>query len=215
MNPKDIVAFVKELHGDQSFIALHEPRFRGNEKKYLIDCIDSTYVSSVGKYVDEFEAKLAAYCGSGYAVALVNGTCALHLALVVAGVQSNDLVLTQALSFVATSNAISYTGASPLFMDSELNSLGMCPDKLGLYLESQCIVKSDGFCYHKESGRRISACVPMHSFGHPCKIDELAILCKKFNITLIEDAAESIGSTYKGKHTGTYGKMGMLNFNGK
>jgi aminotransferase in exopolysaccharide biosynthesis len=211
---KESVDFIKAQFPKQETIPLHEPRFLGNEKKYLIDCIDSTFVSSVGKYVDSFEIELAKYTGAKYAVACVNGTAALHMALLVADVKAHDLVLTQPLSFIATCNAISYIGAVPLFIDVDMDTLGLSPEKLNKYLSEYAVIKEDGFIYHKITNQKISACVPMHTFGHPCKIDEIAIICKKYNIKLIEDAAESIGSYYKDQHTGTFGDIGTFSFNG-
>lgn len=173
MEHSEIVDFIRSRFTTEEFIPLHEPRFLGNEKKYLLDCIDSTFVSSVGEYVSNFEKQLALYCGVKYAVATVNGTAALHLALRLAGVKRDELVLTQALSFVSTSNAISYTGASPAFIDVDTDTLGMSPDKLNLFLTEHTVQKEDG-CYHLESSKKISACVPMHTFGHPCRIEEIA-----------------------------------------
>lgn len=211
---KQVVDFIKVQFPSQNFIPLHEPRFTGNEKKYVLDCIDSTYVSSVGKYVDEFEKRIAEYTGAKYAVACVNGTAALHMAMLVAGVKQNDIVITQPLSFIATCNAIAYIGASHLFIDIDKDTLGLSPEKLKTYLQENAIKKADGFSYHKTTNQKIAACVPMHSFGHPCRVDELAAICDEYNIALIEDAAESIGSYYKGKHTGTYGLLGTFSFNG-
>lgn len=211
---KELVNFIKSQYPNQDFIPLHEPRFKGNEKKYLNDCIDSTFVSSVGEYVTLFEEKMATLTGAKYAVAVVNGTSALHMALIVAGVKSNNEVITQALSFIATSNAISYTGASPVFVDVDKDTLGMSPDALKTFLEKNAEIKSDGYTYNKSTGKKIAACVPMHTFGHPCKIDEISIICQEWNIPLIEDAAESIGSYYKEKHTGVFGETGVFSFNG-
>lgn len=211
---KQTVDFIKTQFPDQDFIPLHEPRFIGNEKKYLIDCVDSTFVSSVGKYVDDFEKQMAAYTGAKYAVACVNGTAALHMAMIVAGVKQNDIVITQPLSFIATCNAIAYIGASHLFVDVDMDTMGLSPEKLKSYLLENAIKKTDGFTYHKTTGQKISACIPMHTFGHSCRIDELATICKEYTISLIEDAAESIGSFYKGKHTGTFGLLGTFSFNG-
>ena len=208
------VNFIKTLFPNKDFIPLHEPKFYGNERKYVMDCIDSTFVSSVGKYVDNFEKQLADYTGAKYAVACVNGTAALHMAMLVAGVKQNEIVITQPLSFIATCNAIAYIGASHLFVDVGLDTLGLSPDKLKEYLLENAIQKSDGFTYHKLTNQKISACVPMHTFGHPCRIDEIATICKQYNISLIEDAAESIGSYYKEKHTGTFGTLGTFSFNG-
>jgi aminotransferase in exopolysaccharide biosynthesis len=211
---KQTVDFIKSQFPSQKFISLHEPCFNGNEKKYLIDCIDSTYVSSVGKYVDDFEKRMDEYTGAKYAVAIVNGTAALHMAMMVAGVKQNDIVITQPLSFIATCNAIAYIGASHLFVDVDMDTMGLSPEKLKIYLQKNAIKKADGFTYHKTTSQKISACIPMHTFGHPCRIDELAIICNEYNIVLIEDAAESMGSYYKNKHTGTYGLLGTFSFNG-
>ena len=208
------VDFIKTLFPNKDFIPLHEPKFYGNERKYVLDCIDSTFVSSVGKYVDDFEKQLANYTGAKYAVACVNGTAALHMAMIVAGVKRNEIVITQPLSFIATCNAIEYIGASHLFIDIDKDTLGMSPDKLKAYLLENTVQKNDGFTYHKITNQKISACVPMHTFGHPCKIDEIAAICQQYNITIIEDAAESIGSYYKEKHTGTFGTLGTFSFNG-
>lgn len=210
----EIINFIKSNFPNQDFIPLHEPCFLGNEKKYLNECIDSTFVSSVGKFVDDFELKLAEYTGAKYAVACVNGTNGLHIALLLAEVKPTDEVLTQALSFVATANAISYCNASPIFIDVDKDTLGMSPKCLDVFLEINAELKSDGFTYNKTTGKKITACVPMHTFGFPCKIDEIAAICKKWNIVLIEDAAESIGSYYNNQHTGTFGKMGVFSFNG-
>ncbi len=211
---KPVVDFIKSQFPSQDFIPLHEPRFNGNEKKYLIDCVDSTFVSSVGKYVDDFENQLAEYTGAKYAVAIVNGTAALHMAMLVAGVKQNEIVITQPLSFIATCNAISYIGASPLFVDVDMDTMGLSPEKLKTYLQEFAVKKTDGFSYHKTTGQKISTCVPMHTFGHPCKIDEIAAICNEYNIALVEDAAESIGSYFKNKHTGTFGLLGTFSFNG-
>jgi perosamine synthetase len=209
----DIIKFIRSIYGDE-FIPLHEPRFVGNEKKYLNECIDSTFVSSVGKFVDKFEQMLCEITGSKFAVATVNGTAALHISLLLAGVERDDEVLTQALTFVATANAISYTGAHSVFLDSDKDNLGLSPNDLEKFLDQFGEMRSDGFCYNKKSGRRIKACVPMHVFGHPVKLDEILAVCSKYNITVIEDAAESLGSYYKGKHTGTIAPIGALSFNG-
>lgn len=207
------IDFIKELYGKNGFIALHEPKFIGNEKKYLNECIDSTFVSSVGKFVDKFEQMIADYTGAKYAVATVNGTAALHISLLLSNVSQDDEVITQALSFVATTNAISYCGAKPLFIDVDKDTMGLCPEGLQKFLQKNTIQK-DGKCINNLSGKTIKACVPMHTFGHPCEIDKIAGLCKEHNIALIEDAAESLGSFYKNKHTGTFGKLGAISFNG-
>ena len=215
---KAFVKFVREIYNEsEGFIPLHEPRFRGNEKKYVNDCIDSTFVSSVGKYVNMFEEKIAEYTGAKYAVAAVNGTAALHIALLLSGVKRNDEVITQSLTFVATANAISYTGASPVFVDVDKDTFGLSPQKLSEWLELNVEVKNIGDvkkAVNKDTGKVVSACVPMHTFGHPCRIDEIIEICDKYNIAVIEDAAESLGSYYKNKHTGTFGKFGTLSFNG-
>ncbi len=209
-----LTRFIREVFEEPTnFIPLHEPNFCGNEIVYSEDCIRSTFVSSVGKYVDKFETRIAEYTGAVNAVACVNGTSALHLAMVVAGVESGSEVLTQSLSFIATCNAISYTGAKPLFIDVDLDTMGLSPVILRNFLNECCITTKKG-CINKNSGKRISACVPMHTFGHPCRIDQIVEICDEFGIPVIEDAAESLGSTFKGKHTGTFGKIGVLSFNG-
>ncbi len=208
-----VIEFIQNLYGTKDFIPLHEPKFAGNEKKYLNDCIDSTFVSSVGKYVERFEQEFALYTGSRYAVATVNGTSALHIALLLAGVERGDEVITQPLTFIATCNAISYCGAKPVFVDVDIDTMGLSPKSLKEFLEDNCEM-SDGKCINKSTKKVIKACVPMHTFGHPCKIDEIKTLCDERNIALVEDAAESLGSFYKGKHTGTFGKLGAFSFNG-
>jgi len=211
---QEFVKYVQKIFQTEEFIPLHEPRFWGNEKKYVADCIDSTFVSSVGKYVDKFEEMIASYTGSKYAIATVNGTAALHIALLLSGVKENTEVLTQPLTFVATANAINYCNAHPVFIDVDKETMGMSPTKLEDYLTEYAEIKSDGSCYNKKTGRSIKACVPMHTFGHPAKIDEIKLICDKFNISLVEDSAESLGSTFSGKHTGTFGIFGVLSFNG-
>lgn len=208
-----IIGFIKEVFGNQETIPLSAPVFSGNEKKYLEECIDTTFVSSVGKFVDRFEKDMAEYTGCKRAVVCVSGTNALHMAMVLAGVEQNDEVLTQALTFIATCNAISYTGAHPVFIDVDKRTMGLSPDALKEWLVKNAEIKC-GQCYNKKTGRRIKACVPMHTFGHPVRIEEIASLCKEYNIDLVEDAAESIGSLYKGRHTGTFGKVGAISFNG-
>jgi len=212
---ENVVKFIRELYREPSqVIPLHEPRFIGNEKKYLADCIDTSYVSSVGKYVIAFEQETARYTGSKYAVAAVNGTAALHIALVLSGVKAGDEVLTQPLTFIATANAIHYTGARPVFMDVDPDTLGLSPASLEAFIKQETLQKPDGCLYNKRTGKRISACVPMHTFGHPCRIDELKHICDLHGIALVEDAAESLGSLYKNKHTGTFGLAGVLSYNG-
>lgn len=253
MEYQPIIDFIRSLYPNREIVPLHEPYFGGNEKRYVLDCIESTFVSSVGKYVDRFEEMIRDFTGAKYAIATVNGTAALHIALKLAGVQQGDLVITQPLTFVATCNAITYCGAEPVFVDIDPDTLGMSPDSLELWLSTNTIIQDD-VCYLKDvhklhelsqvhestnlhklsqinelqesfennsckfveirGPRRISACVPMHTFGHPCKIDRITEICNRYHITVIEDAAESIGSYYKGQHTGTFGKLGILSFNG-
>jgi aminotransferase in exopolysaccharide biosynthesis len=214
LNAEQITNFIRELYKSNDFIPLHAPTFGGNEKKYVLETIDSTFVSSVGKFVDQFEKEIELFTGSAKAVATVNGTAALHAALYVAGVKRNDLVITQALTFVATGNVIYHMGAEPIFVDVSLNTLGLCPQATAEYLEDNAILNADGQCIHKKTRRRIKAVVPMHTFGHPVELDELICVCKKWNLSIVEDAAESLGSYYKGKHTGTIGEFGALSFNG-
>ncbi|WP_114772723.1 LegC family aminotransferase [Vibrio cholerae] len=213
MKAPRLVEFVRDQYQTQEFIPLHVPTFAGNEKTYVMETIDSTFVSSVGKFVDEFERKMEAFTGSARAVATVNGTAALHAALYMAGVERGDLVITQALTFVATCNALYHMGAEPIFVDVSPVSLGLCPNAVNAFLEEHAEVTEAG-CIHKQTGRRIKAVVPMHTFGHPVELDELMAVCLKWHITLVEDAAESLGSFYKGKHTGTLGEFGAVSFNG-
>ena len=208
-----IVTFIQDTFATKNFIPLHEPRFIGNEKKYLNECIDSTFVSSVGAYVDRFEKEFALHVGSKYAVATVNGTAALHVSLVLMDVGENDEVITQPLTFIATCNAITYCGAKPIFVDVDKETLGLSPVALRTFLDKNAQIKENQ-CINKTTGKIIKACVPMHSFGHPCKIDALKAICDTWYITLIEDAAESLGSYFKGQHTGTFGKVGAFSFNG-
>ena len=210
----EIIHFIRQIFNQpEGFIPLHAPVFNGNEKKYIEECIDSTFVSSVGKFVDRFEEDIAKYTGAKKAVVCVNGTNALHLALMLAGVQRNDEVITQPLTFIATNNAISYCGAHHVFIDVDKETLGLSPLALSNFLQEFAVVREDG-CYNKISNRRITAVVPMHTFGHPCRIDEIAAICKEYHLELIEDAAESLGSYYKNQHTGTFGSIGVLSFNG-
>ncbi len=229
---KKTIDFIKSVYGNQEFTPLAVPVFAGNEKKYLNECIDTTFVSSVGKFVDRFENDMAAYTGAKRAVVCVSGTNALHMSLLLVGVKQDDEVLTQALTFIATCNALSYIGAHPVFLDVDRSTMGLSPDGMKEWLQKNAEVrkntrineldKSHDFayqeeeyaCYNKNTGRRIKACVPMHTFGHPVRIEEIAALCKEWHIELVEDAAESIGSKYKGKHTGTFGKVGAISFNG-
>lgn len=270
MNYQHTIDFIRSLYPNREFIPLHEPYFGGNEKRYLAECVDSTFVSSVGKYVDRFEELIRDYTGAKYAIATVNGTAALHAALKLAGVEQGDMVITQPLTFIATCNAISYCGAEPVFVDIDRDTLGMSPESLEGWLAVNTVIE-DGVCYYlpridtnersrintnrafgqgqgnvfeqtascSESSKpisqapdnplvdirdlslvnirgkqRISACVPMHSFGHPCRIDRIVEICNRYHITVVEDSAESIGSYYKDQHTGTFGKLGILSFNG-
>ncbi len=275
-----IIEFIRSLYPGKETIPLHEPYFGGNEKKYLLDCIDSTYVSSVGKYVDQFEELIREFTGAKYAIATVNGTAALHVALQLAGVQRGDLVITQPLTFIATCNAISYCGAEPVFIDIDRKTLGLSADALEAWLAENAVlaeVEGELKCFYLpqmdtnessqmntntslEEGagakadvrmaeqvansalssfftrpktsqhsfvpiydlsfvsihglKRISACIPMHTFGHPCEIDRVIDICGRYHIPVVEDSAESLGSYYKGQHTGTFGKLGILSFNG-
>tara|TARA_B110000046_G_scaffold28052_1_gene28794 strand:+ start:99883 stop:101025 length:1143 start_codon:yes stop_codon:yes gene_type:complete len=209
----NIVQFIKSQFSNQDFIPLHEPRFIGNEKKYLNDCIDSTFVSSVGAYVDLFEKKMCELTGAKHCIAIVNGTNALHLSLLITGVKKDDEVLTQALTFIATANAISYCNATPHFVDVDKETLGLSPSLLKKHLSEIAEVRN-GVCYNRATGKRIAACVPMHTFGLPMYIDELIIVCNEFNIPVVEDAAESLGSFFKKQHTGTFGLLGTFSFNG-
>ena len=208
-----VVEAIGDVLGTASPAVLHEPRFRGNEWNYLKECLDSTFVSSVGKFVDQFEADLAAFTGAARAVAVVNGTAALHVALRMAGVEPGDEVLLPALTFVATANAVSYCGAVPHFVDSEERSFGMCAAALRAHLDATTEMRS-GACVNRATGRIIRAMVPMHVFGHPVDIEALLAVAHDFRLELIEDAAESLGSTVGARHTGTFGRMGTLSFNG-
>ena len=210
---KDVVTFIQKIYKTIGPISLHEPRFIGNEKKYLNESIDSTFVSSIGKFVDEFEEKMASYTGAKYAVATSSGTSALHVSLLLANVNQNSEVITQPLTFVATCNAISYCGAQPIFLDVDKDTMGLSPSALKYFLENNTTIKNQQ-CVNNKTSKVIKACVPMHTFGHPCRIDEIKEICDKNHIFLIEDAAESVGSTYKGKHTGTFGQIGVMSFNG-
>lgn len=213
MKPASLVEFVRDTYQTNEFIPLHAPTFDGNEKAYVTETIESTFVSSVGKFVDEFEQKIEAYTGSAKAVAAVNGTAALHAALYMAGVERGDLVVTQALTFVATCNALYHMGVEPIFVDVSPVSLGLCPKAMDQYLAQHAEVTEKG-CIHKQTGKRIRAVVPMHTFGHPVELDELIAVCLKWQLILVEDAAESLGSFYKGQHTGTFGDYAAISFNG-
>ncbi len=213
LKPETLVEFVRETYQTNEFIPLHAPTFAGNEKSYVLETIESTFVSSVGKFVDDFERQIEIFTGSQKAVATVNGTAALHAALYMAGVARGDLVITQALTFVATCNALYHMGAEPIFVDVSPVSLGLCPKAVDAFLNEHAEMTEAG-CIHKTTGKRIKAVVPMHTFGHPVELDELVAVCLKWNLALVEDAAESLGSFYKGKHTGTIGDFGAVSFNG-
>ena len=209
---KEIIDFVKLQYPKQDFIPLHAPVFNGNEKLYVLDTIDSTFVSSVGAYVDKFEIMMADLSKTQKAVAIVNGTSALQVALRLSGVQKGDEVLTQALTFIATINAIIYNGASPVFLDVDIDTMGLSPNAVQAFLEEYGELR-EGECYNKKTNKKIAACMPMHTFGFPVHLDELIIICKKWNIPIVEDAAESIGSEYKGMPTGSFGKLGVFSLN--
>ena len=211
---KDLINFVQEMYQTKEFIPLHVPTFNGNERDYVNKTIDSTFVSSVGAYVNQFEEQIESYTGTAKAVATVNGTAALHAALYMAGVKPGDLVITQALTFVATCNALYHMGAEPIFVDVSTKSLGLCPVALGRYLDEFAEITEQGECRHKQTKQIIRSVVPMHTFGHPVELDEIVSVCKKWNIVLVEDAAESLGSFYKGTHTGNFGRFSALSFNG-
>ena len=211
---KDFVHFVRKLYGTKDFIPLHAPKFQGNEKKYLIETIDSTFVSSVGEFVDRFELSVADYTGAKYAIATVNGTAALHIALKLVGVQNDSEVITQSLTFVATCNAIRYCGAKPVFVDVDKATLGLSASSLEAYLQEHAELREDGNCWNKSSNKKITACLPMHTFGFPVDLDAIKRVCEQYQIPLVEDAAESLGSRYKKKHTGIIGKTAAISFNG-
>ncbi len=211
-NYQKIVDFVRTIYGP-AFIPLHRPVFEGKEKQYLIDCIDSNFVSSVGAKVTEFEQQITAFTGAKYAIATVNGTAALHVALQLVGVQHDDEVITQALTFIATCNALSYTGAHPVFVDVDRDTLGLSPVALGQFLAQHAELRG-GRAFNKTTGRRLAACVPMHTFGLPCRIEEIVAVCDEYGIAVVEDAAESLGSYVGTRHTGTFGKLATLSFNG-
>ncbi|MBV6493604.1 MAG: GDP-perosamine synthase [Turneriella sp.] len=209
-----LISFIRDIYQTNEYIPLHAPQFRGNEKKYVAETIDSTFVSSVGKFVDDFENKIAKFTGSPRAVATVNGTAALSTALYMAGVGQGDLVITQALTFVATCNAIYHLGAKPVLIDIEPQAFGLCPVATQKWLSENARLDGDGHCVHKETAKKIKAIVPMHTFGHPVQLEELLQIAREWNLVLIEDAAESLGSYYKECHTGTFGNFGTLSFNG-
>jgi len=211
---ENIIDFIKSLYPKQNPIPLHSPVFLGKEKDYLLDCVDSTVVSYIGEYVTNFEKMTAEYAGSKYAIAVVNGTAALQIALQVAGVSRGDEVITQALTFVATANAISHCGAEPVFIDVDLDTMGMSPEKLDDWMKKYIHISKEGNCINNITNKKVSAIVPMHTFGFPCKVDEIVMIANKYNIPVIEDAAESLGSFYKERHTGTHGLSGIFSYNG-
>jgi len=214
MDFNGIVETIRRRFGQEGFIPLHAPYFGGKEREYLIECIDSTFVSSVGPFVDRFERDMCAITGAQFAIAAVNGTAALHMAMIVAGVERDDEVLSQALTFVATANAISYIRAKPVFLDVDKDTLGLSPQAVRQFLEKETFQNERNECINKRTGKRIKACVPMHTFGFPMKIHELLDLCNQYNIVLIEDAAESLGSFVGEQHTGTIGHIAAFSFNG-
>jgi len=209
-----LVKFIHDIYRSSEVIPLHAPTFGGNERAYVLDTINSTFVSSVGKYVDEFEKKIEEFTGAKKAVATVNGTAALYVSLYLAGVKKGDVVITQPLTFVATCNAIAQLGAKPVFVDVSEVSLGMCPNALEEFLTENAMLDEFGKCRLKSSMERVRAIVPMHTFGHPVELDEISDVCKRWNIELVEDSAESLGSFYKKCHTGTYGRFSAISFNG-
>lgn len=211
--PAVLDAVRRALRRDRGPVALHEPEFRGREQQYLAECITTGWVSSVGAFVDRFEAMLAEYTGARHAVATVNGTAALQVCLLLAGVRPGDEVLVPALTFIATANAVSYAGATPHFVDSEERTLGVDAGRLEAYLREVAERAGDG-CRNRRTGAPIRALMPMHTFGHPVDLDGLAAVCERWGIVLVEDAAESLGSTYRGRHTGNFGRVAGLSFNG-
>lgn len=205
---------IRELFKNpDGFIPLHAPCFGGNEKKYVLETIDSTFVSSVGPFVTRFEEMMRDITGAGYAIATMNGTTALHLALMVAGVKAGDAVITQPLTFAATANAIAHAGATPIFVDVDRDTMGLSPGALQSWLEENAVVKEDG-CYVKATSQKIAACVPMHTFGFTLRIEEVMEICDRFSIPVVEDAAESLGSYSGNRHTGNFGLLGIFSFNG-
>jgi aminotransferase in exopolysaccharide biosynthesis len=212
-NYNEIIDFIKNQYPSKEFIPLHEPNFTGKEREYVLDAIDSTFVSSVGVYVDKFELMMADLSKTKKSIAVVNGTSALQVALRLCGVGFGDEVLTQGLTFIATINAIIYNGASPVFLDVDLDTMGLSPNSVSAFLEVHGEIR-DGFCFNKKTNKKIAACMPMHTFGFPVHLDELITICNKWKIPIVEDAAESIGSEYKGQPTGSFGKLGVFSFNG-
>jgi aminotransferase in exopolysaccharide biosynthesis len=209
-----LIRFIRDQYRTKDFIPLHAPVFNGKERDNVLETIDCTFVSSVGAFVERFEHEMSAYTGSPRAVATVNGTSALHVALLLAGVKRGELVITQSLTFIATCNAIHYCGAEPVFIDVDRRTMGLSPNALNAWLIDNACLDSDGTCRTKDDNKIIRACLPMHTFGHPVELDALVNICASWNLTLVEDAAESLGSSYKGRHTGTFGQLGTLSFNG-
>jgi aminotransferase in exopolysaccharide biosynthesis len=208
-----VIAFMQKLYG-KAQVPLHEPRFLSNEQAYVQQAIESTFVSSVGEFVGRFEQEIAGYTGAQYAIATVNGTAALHVGLMLSGVRCGDEVITQPLTFVATCNAIRYCGASPVFVDVCPQTMSVCPFSLEAFLQAHAFVNDQGECVNKTTGKVIRACVPMHTFGHPANLHKLIVICETWQIALVEDAAESLGSLYHGQHTGTFGRLAAISFNG-
>lgn len=208
-----LISFVRDQYGTNDFIPLHAPIFVGNEKKYVTDTIESTFVSSVGAYVGQFEDMMGELTKTQKAVAVVNGTAGIQVALQIVGVGYGEEVITQALTFVATANAIMYNGAKPIFLDVDLDTMGLSPKAVSHFLEEFGEIREKG-CYNKKTGKRIAACIPMHTFGFPVHMDELKKICSSWRIPIVEDAAESLGSEYKGKPTGSIGELGVFSFNG-
>ena len=209
-----LIRFIRDQYRTKDFIPRHTPVFNGQERNYLLETIDSTFVSSVGAFVYRFESEMVAYTGSARAVATVNGTAALHAALLFAGVNRGERVITQSLTFIATCNAIHYCGAEPVFVDVDRHTLGLSPSALDAWLTDNARLDSEGNCRAKDDEKIIRACLPMHTFGHPVELDALVEVCTRWNLVLVQDAAESLGSFYKGHHTGTFGQLGTLSFNG-
>jgi len=210
---EQIIKFIQNQFNTKGIVPLHEPYFNGNEKEYLLDCIDSTYVSSVGPYVDKFELMMALKSQTSKAIAVVNGTAGIQVALKLSGVSYGDEVITQALTFIATANAISYLGASPIFLDVDVDTMGLSPIAVSEFLENHGELRN-GVCFNKKTNNKIAACLPMHTFGFPVHIEKLIEICDRWNIPIVEDAAESLGSEYNGKSTGSFGKFGVFSFNG-
>lgn len=210
---RNTISFIQDIYKTNGPIPLHAPKFNGNEKKYLLQTIDSTYVSSVGSYVNQFEDMMSSITKTKKAIAVVNGTAGIQVALRLVGVNCGDEVITQALTFVATANAIKYNNASPIFLDVDMDTMGLSPKAVAEFLEEYGDLRDNG-CFNKKTGKKISACLPMHTFGFPVHLDELINVCKKWNIPIVEDASESLGSYYKEKPTGSFGKFGVFSFNG-